>query len=548
MQRRGVAVVAEAKYESRCASGRTARAAFAVLALLLATPIRTASADAFPLPRTPHLAASTNDPADESRCDLDEDGNGLDDEMELRIARAAAPELRFDRNENAREPDEPYTLFNIRRALGRPGVLAIRYALLYKRDGGAVYSLLCGTAHNGDSESLTVDVKVTEGFSGWVGEVIQINGRTSFVRSGTHPVVFLSAGKKHQYYAPGLYRFGANCPDGADGNGARVTPGTSVVRRIGDDLVTTPHSSLFHAPLFFDSDGKAADVTRDGARPWKSNAPLFDDRSGWWNACLAGLHPTDRSRWRPATRYLTSNNLGPVFPGEAIEGQCFRGGLGGDCTVADPVWFVMSDKLADATNGDSLKVGGVLDSDGDGRPELSGLLSLSGSPFAFKKTDAFPDDPRDGLGNGALDVCEFLQPFAATATARSRVRPADGLVVPIARRPIDSANAILDALKGAQGHDPVEPDLLLAGRGSLAESAAVVDPEAGSLRWFDSLLRVWARSGASLALVRDRVGATWTLRGLRVFALGGREAGALVDRLQLWSAQGALLDGQFRTD
>lgn len=646
--------MARSKASSEWTTPGVARSRFAtavaVLGLLLGMPIATASADAFPLARTPHLPPSTTATMpEELRCDLDEDGNGLDDEMELSIARAAAPELRFDRNENAREADEPYTLFNIRRVPGRLGVLRIRYSLLFKRDGGAVYSALCGTAHNGDSESLTVDVKVTEGARRWVGEVVRVNGRTSFLRSGTHPVVFLSAGKKHQYFAAGLHRFGAHCPDGAGGDGTWVTPGTSVVHRVGAELVTTPHGLLFHVPLFFATGSDAAAAARDRDRLWKSNAPLFDDRAGWWNACLAGLHPTDRSRWRPAARFLARNSLAPVFPGETIEGDCFRGGLGGECTVADPVWFVMHDELADATDGDSVKLGGVLDADGDSRPEVTGLLSLGGSNFAFKATDGCPDDPRNTLPtsilervagsrspsaiafdpgtaqprhatlpdigllsdvrwgarwqplSGAPAATTAMSPapwwggrlgpfggddlralgFAADAAVlftplekgvrsvavvalgeaakRLGVTPVEGLLVPIAARPLGATNVIPD------------PDLLWVGRESVAarwvrlrpvsigsgtilydatdsgsidatlspsallladpygESAAVVDPQSGTLVGFDPHLRTWVRSGASLAGVRDRVGAAWALRGGRVYAFGGRAAGGLAD-------------------
>jgi hypothetical protein len=50
-----------------------------------------------------------------TECDLDRDGNGLDDQIENEIASCFVPSFRFDAKENALKFGEPHALFSVHR-------------------------------------------------------------------------------------------------------------------------------------------------------------------------------------------------------------------------------------------------------------------------------------------------------------------------------------------------------------------------------------------------------------------------------------------------
>lgn len=96
-----------------------------------------------PLERDPLLLHHALPP--ELQCEFDEDGDGIDDEMERKIAQAVVPEFRFDSGENARRPDEPHVIWNasvipmrqVDIPLEREAILIrFRFGMLWEEDGG----------------------------------------------------------------------------------------------------------------------------------------------------------------------------------------------------------------------------------------------------------------------------------------------------------------------------------------------------------------------------------------------------------------------------
>jgi hypothetical protein len=255
-------------------------------------------------------------------CAHDEDGNGLDDEIETALASCFVPEVRFDSRENALRVDEPQVLFSAY-ALGAR-LIRLHFAFLFARDGGYVLGteFPCMTDdHDGDVESVAVDVAFTDRDGGWFGAPVsmqtqhprdgseQVAAAPSITLDGTHPVLYATAGKHHWLHRAETLTYACSCGpighcgkvhDRADGLGLSVVP--PVVR---------------HAPGFF----------TDRAR-LSSQTPIDDDGGGFWNACAFGA----RGALMRATRSLASNDLGELgYPGERMFGACFRGGFGGKC-------------------------------------------------------------------------------------------------------------------------------------------------------------------------------------------------------------------------
>lgn len=172
----------------------------------------------------------------------DRDGDCLSDEAEHALATHFRPLFIFDSRENRRNPDEPVVIYRVQArqkygscALPFRGV-EIRYAFLFVEDGGFAASPLCSriwsTAHPGDNESVSVTLEsdasgrlfsvreMDVGNSHWPNEQV-------FIHDGSHPIVYLSAGKHHAYANQdmdgALYpdpSFG--CREGVDARGTRV--------------------------------------------------------------------------------------------------------------------------------------------------------------------------------------------------------------------------------------------------------------------------------------------------------------------------------------
>jgi len=206
-------------------------------------------------------------------CPFDEDGNGLDDRVETALARCFVPEITFDSRENALAPDEPHVVFSAD-PVG-PRVIRLHFAILFARDGGYVLGTefpCLSDEHNGDSESVTVDVVWLERDRGWYGaplsmhtpgpdgveERTALSGATADASSGTHPRLYATAGKHHWLHHTASLAYACNCGpfgrcgsvrDRADGAGARIVP-----------------TSLRHAPRFAWREAPTAGPTSEAPR------------------------------------------------------------------------------------------------------------------------------------------------------------------------------------------------------------------------------------------------------------------------------------------
>jgi hypothetical protein len=183
---------------------------------------------------------------------FDRDNDGLRDSLELKLAEAFKPAFIFDSSEHHRRNGEPVTLFQVRPTgcIGstcsqKPNSIALKFALLYAKDGGYGPSSDCTDAHNGDNQS--VDFKL-QSDDGRVWKLVEIDlgpfkykqlfsGQSNHKR---HVSLFLSAHKHHHYFdtsndhKDSAYSdFG--CNDDVNGNGARISPKLfgEVCRKLG---------------------------------------------------------------------------------------------------------------------------------------------------------------------------------------------------------------------------------------------------------------------------------------------------------------------------
>jgi hypothetical protein len=191
----------------------------------------------------------------ELACKFDQDGNGLDDEIERQLAKCVAPEIRFDSAETDLRPGEPNALFTAYRTA--PTQIVIKYSMLMLHDGGFVLDddahceeigpIGFDDAHWGDAQPVSVTVSFERGASAWLAHVTSLGAADGMLTlNGTRPVLYATAGKHHWETAPIDTCFpvggtGLCCRDRADGNGPTRIPGES------------PHSAIGHVPaqIFF---------------------------------------------------------------------------------------------------------------------------------------------------------------------------------------------------------------------------------------------------------------------------------------------------------
>ncbi len=171
---------------------------------------------------------------------IDADEDQLLDEAEHELALCAMPKYLYDSAENARLPDEPailYSIYPIGFYQGRVK-LEIRYVELHAQDGGF---FSCGgvacpgsgcDSHLGDSTRKTVQLLVR---SRRKAEIFAPPPNTTF--DGTHEVVYLTAGKHHNFKTPRVcghcdnsccYEDGCFNQDRGNGLGAAVIPSVAV--------------------------------------------------------------------------------------------------------------------------------------------------------------------------------------------------------------------------------------------------------------------------------------------------------------------------------
>ncbi|MBX3184999.1 MAG: hypothetical protein KF915_20420 [Polyangiaceae bacterium] len=197
------------------------------------------------------------------QCEFDQDGNGLDDEIEKEIAHCFVPTFRFDWVEEHRRPDEPHVLFTSRRlpqgegSTPNPWQVQLKMLALFREDGGfdGGFFLACGdNTHPGDVMYYGVNVEIMRGSNSWMARLISFDGCSEdehfFCEGGhpskitqheakyqryfndTHPVVYPSAGKHHSYVFSGFstyeVTFDIDCDDAHRGHGAVITPGTQL--------------------------------------------------------------------------------------------------------------------------------------------------------------------------------------------------------------------------------------------------------------------------------------------------------------------------------
>ncbi len=301
-------------------------------------------------------------------CSFDEDGNGLDDEIEAQLATCFVPEVVFDSAENALRMDEPHVLFSAY-PVG-PTTIRLNYAFL------VAHAREVGPEDIAPVEVVAVEVNWIGRDRRWFGAFASMRtsgpadvAQTSLSNSappafsGTHPVLYATAGKHHWLHRSASLSYACNCGplgrcgqvrDRADGAGMRVIPG-----------------DVRHAPGFYLDSSAAASTHRV-----RSQSPLDQDGRGFGNLCVFRATGSVVK----AGGAVGSNDLTELgYPGERVFGSCFRGGYGGNC--AETV------SVARALSWDKPFAAGI-----GARKLVSLLLGRTGTPAFIDEPDR-PESP-----------------------------------------------------------------------------------------------------------------------------------------------------------
>lgn len=193
----------------------------------------------------------------------DQDNDGLIDVEENALANGFRPYLIFDSKESARLGFEPLTLFQVRPydlCNESSLVVLIRWVFLYRWDGGYDSDSWCGDAHGGDNDTATYTLESKDGGITWTivnialgrGGISWQSGKPIQVNNNTHPIIYMSAHKHHEYFDTSYNHedsFYSNwwCNDDVDGNGLRLLVDLDVLERIDPSAGTynnvgEPHS------------------------------------------------------------------------------------------------------------------------------------------------------------------------------------------------------------------------------------------------------------------------------------------------------------------
>ncbi len=309
---------------------------------------------------------------------MDEDGNGLDDEIEQQLAECFTPIFRFDADEPVQTGDpvfdalKPPSLFPGEPRVGFSayrmpdtvsGEVRIRFELaaIWRRDGGFVSETGadCADDHPGDSEGMALEVRVFKD-QVWRAELLKFSRCPpgELEMSGTHPVVYPTAGKHHFHCGAGVSDYWVDwevgeltsCKDPHRGNGPLRIP-----------------EPLFRVPAI--------------QKPFSSGGNTY-----WANLCTfarTGLTVMAK-RMQPGNL----DNLG--FPA----GQTLWDFYDPD-DVTEPMHYL-------------LPAGAVtFDADGDGRPESD---QIHESGIGISSTDLCPLDSGpelDADGDHLYGACDF---------------------------------------------------------------------------------------------------------------------------------------------
>ena len=159
--------------------------------------------------------------------DADRDQDMLKDALENRVAEFFKPYYKFDTREpsTSLRPNEPVTTFQVTphdndlcigAGCQQKTRITIRWGYLFIRDGGYQIAGCASTKHWGDNQPETFHLESTDGGVTWemVGAPVGIAEQAPHDPTGplanvmpstrsSHPVVYFSAGKHHQYWSRG---------------------------------------------------------------------------------------------------------------------------------------------------------------------------------------------------------------------------------------------------------------------------------------------------------------------------------------------------------
>lgn len=483
------------------------------------------------LPRNPVLSQTAMPQA--LRCDVDEDGNGLDDEMEHQIARCVAPELRFDSDEDYRRSAEPHALYNTSlRGAGSGSsapLITVRFVFLYAKDGGTA----CSTAaHEGDTEGVYVTVELARIDDGWVVRPILVNesetsrgfpdsvGYVADIKGlATHPVIFLTDDKHHQW--PHSAEESWPCSHKARGDGQII--------QVWKDRV------LHHMPQFFQHETVAIEtpegatwIVNDQSKPTRSSAPLDTDGS-WRNACDAARFPLNPAAWRPEWRlhkilgslvskaWRPGASDPPIFgsPGFGSRLLAASGETLGSLLLVRPSSFDAQPIVVDSDF--RSRTGATVFVSRSARSPLNGAVYAESATLIPTATQAAPDEPdlfwvgTAPWGDNGAEVRSWAL-FGAQVQGPSGIHygVVDGNVIP---------NSVPSDAQPVQDQG--------------AGLVALVSLSSGSVDVFERAINTFSRRPTDLAEVRGRTGASMTVFGSTLFVAGGRDGIGL--RTDLWA-------------
>ena len=178
----------------------------------------------------------------------DNDNDYLADSLEHKLAEEFKPLLIFDSDENARLPNEPVTLFQVRprgcigEGCNNIYTVDLKYLFLWQWDGGYGPDSSCGNEHEGDNQAIDLVLQSKDGhrwkltyLNIWTGGYgfqkewsLDSNGNDS-----RHFHFYLSAGKHHHFFDTtydhedtpfGVPSPFSPCNEDVNGRGARIQP------------------------------------------------------------------------------------------------------------------------------------------------------------------------------------------------------------------------------------------------------------------------------------------------------------------------------------